>query len=76
MSATPTTSRRVQEQLTYLKLPFMRKHFEHLAKEAAQAHWGHLDYLARLIEGEALDRQQRVIERGLRLARFPVIKTL
>ena len=60
----------------YLKLPFMREHFESLAKEAAQAHQGHVDYLAGLIEGEAIERQQRAIERRIRLARFPVIKTL
>ena len=76
MSASPATPERVQEQLTYLKLPFIREHFEPLAKEAAQAHWGHVDYLAGLVEGEALDRQQRAIGRRIRLARFPVIKTL
>jgi len=75
-AAKPTTSDTLQVQLTYLKLPFVREHFEPLAKEAAQAHWGHVDYLAGLIEGEALDRQQRAIERRIRLARFPVIKTL
>ena len=76
MSALPATPERVQEQLTYLKLPFIREHFEPLAKEAAQAHWGHVDYLAGLVEGEALDRQQRAIGRRIRQARFPVIKTL
>ncbi len=73
-SATPSTT--LREQLTYLKLPFVREHFESLAKEATQAHWGHIDYLAGLVEGEALERQQRAIERRIRLARFPVIKTL
>jgi len=76
MSASTATPERVQEQLTYLKLPFIREHFEPLAKEAAQAHWGHVDYLAGLVEGEALDRQQRAIGRRIRQARFPVIKTL
>jgi len=76
MSTSTATPEKVQEQLTYLKLPFMREHFEPLAKEAAQAHWGHVDYLAGLVEGEALDRQQRAIGRRIRLARFPVIKTL
>jgi DNA replication protein DnaC len=76
VSASSATPERVQEQLRYLKLPFIRKHFEPLAKEAAQAHWGHVDYLAGLIEGEALDRQQRAIQRRIRQAHFPVIKTL
>lgn len=76
MSTSPATPERIQEQLTYLKLPFMREHFEPLAKEATQARRGHVDYLAGLVEGEALDRQQRAIGRRIRLARFPVIKTL
>jgi DNA replication protein DnaC len=76
MNVTPTTPQSVQEQLTYLKLPFIREHFEPLAKEAAQAQWGHVEYLAGLIEGEALDRQQRAIQRRIKQARFPLIKTL
>jgi DNA replication protein DnaC len=76
MNVTPTTPQSVQEQLTYLKLPFIREHFEPLAKEAAQAQWGHVAYLAALIEGEALDRQQRAIQRRIKQARFPLIKTL
>jgi len=46
------------------------------AREAAADHWGHVDYLAGLIEGEALERQQRSIQRRIHQARFPVIKTL
>jgi DNA replication protein DnaC len=62
--------------LVYLKLLFVREHYEPLAKEAAQGHWGHVDYLASLMQGEALAREQRSIARRIRLARFPVIKTL
>jgi DNA replication protein DnaC len=62
--------------LEYLKLNFVREHYESVAKEAAEAHWGHVDYLAGLIEGEALERRQRSIERRIRQARFPVVKTL
>jgi len=35
-----------------------------------------VDYLERLVEGEAAMRRDRFIERKVRLARFPVIKTL
>ena len=62
--------------LDYLKLVFVREHYEPLAREAAEAHWGHVDYLASLMEGEALEHQQRSIQRRIRQARFPVIKTL
>jgi DNA replication protein DnaC len=64
------------KDLEYLKLAFVREHFEPLAREAAQAHWGHVDYLASLMHGEAQEREQRRIARRIRLARFPVIKTL
>ncbi|MCF8025581.1 MAG: IS21-like element helper ATPase IstB, partial [Desulfobacteraceae bacterium] len=36
----------------------------------------HVDYLARLIDGETALRHDRSIQRRIRLARFPVIKTL
>ncbi len=70
------TANALPEQLAYLRLPFIREHFEPLAVAAAEAHWGHVDYLAGLVEGEALERQQRSIQRRIRLARFPMIKTL
>jgi DNA replication protein DnaC len=64
------------KDLQYLKLAFVNEHFDGLAREAAQAHWGHANYLASLIHGEAQEREQRSIARRIRLARFPVIKTL
>ncbi len=63
-------------QLEYLKLGHLREHFESLAQQAAREQWTHVDYLARLIEGEAAQREQRAIERRIRLARFPMMKTL
>jgi len=76
VSTKPPSTERLTTHLEYLKLAFMREHFEPLATEAATEHWTHVDYLAGLIEGEALLRQQRSIQRRIRLARFPVIKTL
>ena len=72
----PPTPDKLPEHLDYLKLVFVREHYEPLAKEAATAHWGHVQYLAGLVEGEALERQQRSIQRRIRQARFPVVKTL
>ena len=63
-------------QLEYLKLGHLRENYESLAVQAAREQWTHVDYLARLIEGEAAQREQRAIERRIRLARFPMIKTL
>jgi DNA replication protein DnaC len=62
--------------LTALRLPYMKAHYAGLAQQAAANHWSHVDYLARLIEGEAAWREDRSIERRVKLARFPVLKTL
>jgi DNA replication protein DnaC len=64
------------EQLAYLKLPFMQEQHAALAREAAQAHWDHLAYLARLAAGEAALRRERSVQRRITQARFPVLKTL
>jgi len=62
--------------LEYLRLPYIREHYEALAKEAAELGWSHVQYLERLIEGEAHLREDRRIQRRIRLARFAVVKTL
>ena len=64
------------QHLDYLKLPFLQEHHSQLAQQSAQEHWDHVEYLRRLIEGEYTQRRQRVIERRLKAARFPVLKTL
>lgn len=62
--------------LASLQLTYLIEHYEALAQQAAEQHWSHIEYLARLIEGEAHRREQRRIQRRIRLARFPVTKTL
>jgi DNA replication protein DnaC len=62
--------------LELLGLPFMRDNYDALARQAAQRTWSHIDYLAALADGEAGLRRQRSIKRRIKLARFPVIKTL
>lgn len=64
------------DQLDYLKLPFIKAHCCELAREAAGHNWDHQEYLRRLVDGEFAQRQQRCIERRVKAARFPVIKTL
>ena len=66
----------LETQLDYLKLPFLKDNFRPFAAEGNAKHWSHLDYLARLIEGEAAARQDRAVLRRINAARFPVIKTL
>jgi len=66
----------MERHLTYLKLPFIAEHYAELAKHAVHKTWSHVDYLARLVEGEADLRRDRATKSRIRLARFPVIKTL
>lgn len=66
----------LRRQLQLLKLPFMLEHFEELAGRAGAEQWSHVEFLARLIEGEAALRQDRARQRRIQQARFPVLKTL
>jgi len=66
----------LSQHLDYLKLPFIQRHHAELAQQSAGQHWDHVEYLRRLVEGEYTERRQRVIERRIKAARFPVIKTL
>jgi DNA replication protein DnaC len=71
-----TPLRDMEHHLTYLKLAFIAAQYAELATQAAQKEWSHVDYLARLLEGEADLRRDRATKSRLRLARFPVIKTV
>ncbi|MCX6891390.1 MAG: IS21-like element helper ATPase IstB [Verrucomicrobia bacterium] len=62
--------------LRYLKLAYFREQHQTLAREAAEKNWTPLDFLGRLVEGEALQRQDHATQRRLQTARFPVIKSL
>ncbi len=66
----------VDAHLTYLKLAFIAQQYTPLAQQAAQKGWSHVDYLTSLVEGEANMRRDRATQSRIRLARFPVIKTL
>ena len=66
----------LDRHLDYLKLGYLKNNCRPLMAEATAKHWSHLDYLGRLIEGEAAARQDRAIARRIKEARFPVIKTL
>jgi DNA replication protein DnaC len=62
--------------LHYLQLAYFRQNHQPLAKEAAQKNWTPLEFLSRLVEGEALLRKDRATHRRLQAARFPLLKTL
>ena len=69
-------NRRLDEHLKYLKLPFIREHYQGLAVQATEKHLPHIDYLEKLADGKAALRRDHSIQRRIRQARFPVIKTL
>src|SRR6266700_4241142 len=64
------------EHLSYLQLPFMKEYYSATAQEAGEQQWTHVHYLEHLIEGEVNQRRQRTIQRRVKEARFPVLKTL
>ena len=62
--------------LKSLRLPtFLREHNK-LARLCATEGVDHLVYLSRLAELELIDREGRMIERRIKLAKFPAIKSL
>ena len=66
----------LEHHLAYLKLAFIAEQYADLAQHAAHKAWSHIDYLGKLLEGEANLRRDRATKSRIRLARFPVIKTL
>jgi DNA replication protein DnaC len=62
--------------LKALKLPtFLREH-EKLARQCAAEGADHLRYLLRLAELELVERERRMVERRIREAHFPTVKSL
>jgi DNA replication protein DnaC len=66
----------LQAHLAQLKLAYVQEHYQSLAEEAAQKQWTAVEYLRRLIEGEALRHLDRTVQHRIAAARFPVLKTL
>ena len=62
--------------LAYLKLPGIAEHYEAMLQKAIRDHWSPLLFLTQMIELEATSREQRAIDRKIKAARFPVIKSL
>jgi DNA replication protein DnaC len=58
-----------------LKLPTFLREYEKLAAEAAREGLDHVRFLLRLAELELIDRERRMVERRIRAARFPAVKS-
>lgn len=61
--------------LKQLKLPTVLREYDKVARECARDGVDHPRYLLRLIELELIDRERRTVERRIRAARFPVVKS-
>ena len=59
-----------------LNLPSFLREYGKLAARCAAEGVGHPEYLLRLAELELIDRHRRMVQRRIRAARFPVVKSL
>ena len=66
----------LEHHLKKLKLPTVLREYEKLARQCAAEGLDHVQFLARLVEMETIDRERRLVERRIRQARFPVVKQL
>jgi DNA replication protein DnaC len=66
----------LETYLKKLKMPQAAKTYEALAREAADNNLSYEEYLLGVIEQEIHQRENNRIQRGIRQAAFPVIKTL
>jgi len=73
MSGTPQVL--LAHHLKQLKLPTVLREYDKVARECARDGVDHPRYLLRLIELELIDRERRTVERRIRAARFPAVKS-
>ena len=66
----------MDHRLKSLRLPTVLREYGKLAKQAAAEGLDHVQFLARLIELEMIDRERRMIERRIKAAKFPAVKSL
>ena len=62
--------------LKTLKLPTFLREYDKIARQCASEGVDHVLYLLRLAELELIDRERRMVERRIKAARFPVVKSL
>jgi DNA replication protein DnaC len=62
--------------LKALKLPTFLREYEKVAQQCAAEGVDHPHYLMRLAEMEMIDRERRMVERRIKAAKFPTVKSL
>jgi DNA replication protein DnaC len=71
-----TASSSLQDNLRELRLNYLLENAVPAAEQAACNGHSHLQYLQELITGEVALRHDKSVQRRIRDARFPVIKTM
>ena len=66
----------LEHHLKELRLPSFLREYGKMAAQCAAENADHPEYLLRLAELELIDRHQRMVERRIRAARFPAVKSL
>lgn len=66
----------IDTYLKQLKLPAVAREYQTLARDAERQNADYLGYLQTLLEREVVQREERQLQRRLRLARFPYEKRL
>ena len=62
--------------LKTLKLPTFLREYDKLARQCAAEGVDHIRYLLRLVELELIERERRTVERRIKEAKFPAVKSL
>ena len=73
---TDTPQLLLAHHLKALKLPTFLREYDQLARQCAAEGLDHIRFLLRLAELELIDRERRMVERRIREARFPAVKSL
>jgi DNA replication protein DnaC len=66
----------LEHHLKALKLPTFLAEYEKVARESAADGVDHPRYLLRLAELELIERERRLVDRRIRAAKFPAVKSL
>lgn len=66
----------LSHHLKTLRLPTFQREYDKLARQCAAEGVDHVRYLTRLTELEMIDRERRMVERRIKQAKFPAVKSL
>jgi DNA replication protein DnaC len=73
---TDTPELLLAHHLKALKLPTFLREYDKLARQCAAEGVDHTRYLLRLAELELIERERRMVERRIKQAKFPAVKSL